>query len=126
MALTESTYFVPITFIPCSLGWKKVLDQISKCTYIISSSLHGIIVAEAFGVPARWLQIPGTETAKTQSSLKYDDYYISTGRNDVRPAASVEDAINEHGTATPAIEYGDGIGQVNLKAIQDSFPFQLF
>lgn len=65
--------------------WRKVIDQITKCRRIISTSLHGLIVAEAYGIPAVWLsdKIPHT---------KYQDYYLSTGR-EVLPANTLEEAL---------------------------------
>lgn len=48
-----------------------------------SSSLHGLIFAEAFGVPARWLHPPKqpglrSGSSQTQGWFKYVDYYTAT------------------------------------------------
>lgn len=67
---------------PTNPDWKKTLDKILSCEKIISSSLHGIIVAEAYGIPAVWSvhsnKIFGGE-------FKYHDYFEATGRKDIRP-----------------------------------------
>lgn len=55
--------------------WENVVDQIVQCECIISSSLHGIVVAEAYGVPAIWLR-----TLSGEGFIKYMDYYTGTGR----------------------------------------------
>ncbi len=65
--------------------WQRVVDEILACELIISSSLHGIIVAEAYGIPAVWL-------TPCNGMFKYHDYYLSTGRQG-HPAASVEEAL---------------------------------
>ncbi len=53
--------------------YKKFVQEIKSCELIISSSLHGIIFAEAYDVPAVLLR-PNCDM------LKYFDYYYSTGR----------------------------------------------
>ncbi|WDH79453.1 polysaccharide pyruvyl transferase family protein [Microbacterium esteraromaticum] len=39
---------------------RKVCRQISGCSAIISTSLHGLIVADSYGVPAAWSMLPPT------------------------------------------------------------------
>jgi pyruvyltransferase len=52
----------------------EVVRAIASASLVVSSSLHGIIVAEAYGVPA----VP--VRASRESLLKYHDYYEGTGR----------------------------------------------
>lgn len=49
---------------------KEFIDAVCSCTRIVSSSLHGLIVADAYGVPNSWLGY-GDE-------FKYRDYYSTT------------------------------------------------
>jgi len=58
---------------------KEMISILSRCTTVLSSSLHGIIVAESLGIPAWWLQVQGSPVEKTESD-KYEDYYEGTGR----------------------------------------------
>ncbi|WP_404362233.1 polysaccharide pyruvyl transferase family protein [Marinobacter sp.] len=54
---------------------KDVINDIAKCSVIISSSLHGLIVGHSFCLPCVWLRlgnIPGTD-------FKYQDYFASVG-----------------------------------------------
>lgn len=53
--------------------YQKFVKEIKMCKLIVSSSLHGIIFSEAYGVPAVLLK-PNCDL------LKYYDYYYSTGR----------------------------------------------
>lgn len=50
--------------------------QITSCRYIISSSLHGIITAHAYGIPAAWMTFTGR--LKGDNS-KFLDHYRAMG-----------------------------------------------
>lgn len=51
-----------------------VCKAIAACDHVFASSLHGLIVADAYGVPNTWLDPVG------QSRLKYLDYAAAVGR----------------------------------------------
>lgn len=68
--------------------WKKTIDEIYNSKLIISSSLHGIILAEAYGIPAILL-----DDVVKGDRFKYNDYYYSTGRTVYPVASSVEEAL---------------------------------
>lgn len=53
-----------------------VLDQFLECESILSSSLHGIIIADAYGIPSGWLD---SSTPKGLN-FKYYDYFLSVGK----------------------------------------------
>ncbi len=57
--------------------WRSVVDMIAQCHAVISSSLHGIIVAEAFGVTTGWTR---ASDRLIGGSFKFRDYYMSTDR----------------------------------------------
>lgn len=59
-----------------------VLDQIDGCAAVCSSSLHGIVAAEAYGVPAIWVE-PGRSIVG--GSFKFRDYFLGTGRRPPEP-----------------------------------------
>jgi len=66
-----------ILMIDVQAPWPRVVDNIRKCRAIVSSSLHGLIVAEAYGIPATWSsagdRVPG-------GTFKFHDYYLGTHR----------------------------------------------
>ncbi len=53
-----------------------VINQIARCKYILSSSLHGLIFADGLGIPN--LHILGELTLRG-GNFKFEDYYSSFG-----------------------------------------------
>ncbi len=51
---------------------EEVLQQISRCDVVLSSSLHGLIVADSFGVPNQWVEF---SDAILGDRFKFHDYY---------------------------------------------------
>lgn len=92
--------------------WDVVIEKILNSQFVISSSLHGIIVAEAYGIPARWLRI-----SEHEPLLKYQDYYLGTGRKNFKYATSVKEALKMGGEA-PFI--------CDLQKLYKSFPFEFW
>lgn len=68
--------------------WKEFVDRIVNSELVISSSLHGIIIAEAYGIPAIMLK-----NNKISNITKYKDWYGSTERENFPIAESVEEAL---------------------------------
>lgn len=52
---------------------EEVVKQITSSEYVLSTSLHGIIVAHAYGIPALWVKYGYIETDGT----KFYDYFSS-------------------------------------------------
>lgn len=94
---------------------KDVCHQIASCAAVFSSSLHGLIMADAYGLPNRWID-PGGE-----SWLKYHDYAASIGRTDMSFPLTVDEASE---AAFTDITYQDGISAAR-DALLDTFPNHL-
>jgi pyruvyltransferase len=89
--------------------WDEIMDKIVDSKFVISSTLHGIVVAESFGIPARMLRITEKEPL-----FKYQDYYLGTGRPNFRFATSIQEAL--------ALG-GEKPFQCDLKKLIDCFPY---
>ena len=59
-----------------------VIGQISACHAVISSSLHGLIVADSFGIPNGWIKLSDRVIG---NNFKFKDYYSVFGIDDVQP-----------------------------------------
>ncbi len=57
-------------------------DRILECKKVISSSLHGVIVAQAYGIPAIWVQFSDKLSG---DNVKYEDYFLSVGIQPYQP-----------------------------------------
>jgi hypothetical protein len=68
-----------------------VINFIRSKDIIISSSLHGIIVAEMLGKKTKWIMYSGS--LKSESKFKYLEYYNSTNRYDINPASNIKEAL---------------------------------
>lgn len=95
-----------------TLHWVEIVKKMMQSRLVISSSLHGIIVAESFGVPARLLKMTWIEPL-----LKYQDYYESTGRPNFRYATSVQEALQMG---------GEEHGYIDTKPLLEAFPWDYF
>lgn len=74
---------------PFTSDYKGLINTICSSNLVISSSLHGIILAESYGIPAVMLK-----NSSASNILKYKDYYESTGRNDFVIVDNIQDAFN--------------------------------
>ncbi len=90
--------------------WEEIIMKILDSKFVISSSLHGIIVAEAFGIPAQLLRI-----SEKEPWFKFYDYYLGTQRSSFRWATSIEEAL-EMGGEPPY--------SCNLEKLFNAFPFE--
>jgi pyruvyltransferase len=54
----------------------EVAKEITKCRSIVSTSLHGIIAAHAYGIPAGWLHYSNKLKG---NNIKFRDYFASVG-----------------------------------------------
>ena len=97
-------------------GVKQVIDDIKSCDRIASSSLHGIIAADAYGIPSIWIEL----SDKVQGDgFKFRDYYLSVNRPIQKPVQITAD------TTIQQIDEGfkDYKIDIDLDRLLESCPF---
>lgn len=93
-------------------GWNVVIDHIIRSKFIVASSLHGLVIAEAYGIPARYVRLSPSEDI-----FKYQDYYYGTGRENFTFATSVKEALEMGGMPPPIFDH---------QRLLDAFPWDLW
>lgn len=69
-----------VVFIDIFLPTREFVAQVAKCDFILSSALHGLICADALGIPNKWLVISGNVEG---NGYKFRDYYSVFDKSDV-------------------------------------------
>ncbi|WP_319519532.1 polysaccharide pyruvyl transferase family protein [uncultured Martelella sp.] len=85
--LNDDTYPKGVEVLSPLLPWNRCIKEITSSEFVLASSLHAIVIAEAYGIPARYLRI-----SEVESLFKYEDYVLGTGRKSLEFATSVEEA----------------------------------
>lgn len=92
-------------------SWEVVVADILRHKRILASSLHGLVVAETFGIPAVYVRLTEHEPL-----LKYQDYYGGTGRN-----LTYETSLNDGLDAVAPTFAG-----FNPSPLVDAFPYDIW
>jgi hypothetical protein len=91
------------------------LNEMSECAAIASSSLHGLIFAEALAIPNVWITI-GDQIAGGR--FKFEDWFTTTARPQVDPV--------QVGAGTTCRQLVDRAelrdSKIDVRALKESFP----
>jgi len=99
-------------------SWQSMVQKMLQCKFVISSSLHGVILAEAFGIPAGWL-IQGSRVG----TFKFKDYFSSFGTGRTWNAStSLADALQAGPPPILPLE----VREAYADRIMKTFPYHLF
>lgn len=98
--------------------WTDVIDEILSCEYIVSESLHGLIVAETYGIPNLWCNI-----TLNKYNVKFHDYFQSIGVDRKNPfhikgGVVVEDLLE-------ALQYYKKGEKIDVEKLMSVCPFKL-
>ncbi|MDB4754063.1 polysaccharide pyruvyl transferase family protein [Akkermansiaceae bacterium] len=94
----------------------EVVRKIAECSHIVSSSLHGLIVADSLGIPARGL---GISNKVLGEGFKFRDYHSCFGEDPEMIAFTGKETVDELVNSTRLAE-PDRVEEVK-SSIQDSF-----
>lgn len=69
-------------------SWQNVIDEICCCKTILSSSLHGLIISDAYSIPNQWITFSDNLIG---GHFKFQDYFSAVGRKIDQPMKIVSD-----------------------------------
>ena len=79
---------------------------------VLASSLHALVIAEAYGIPARYVRL-----SESEALFKYRDYYQGTGRCEFKFATNLEQGLEMGGAPPPVFD---------PQRLIDAFPIDLW
>jgi predicted GH43/DUF377 family glycosyl hydrolase len=94
----ENTRYLP-NILSADCDFLDIIQDIINAQLVISSSLHGIILAECLGISACWLKSPSGE-----DQLKFRDYYYGTNRYDIKCFDTIDDALKSKPMPLPVFK----------------------
>lgn len=97
---THYDYFIKIAtkqdpnlcVINLTQGIESVIDQINRCEFTFTTSLHGLIVSHAYGIPSIWASIHGHDLYG--DNIKFLDYFSSVEMDPYIPLVIPTEYIN--------------------------------
>ena len=89
------------------------------CDFILSTSLHGVIIADTYSVPNIWCEFT---YRVEENGLKFRDYYLSVGKEFTEPVLKVDHYIS----INSLLEYKKvwTANRIDLNAILSACPFR--
>jgi pyruvyltransferase len=101
-------------------GWKDIVDKALSCETILSGSLHGLIISEAYKIPNLWIEFGEPLIG---GHFKFHDFFFSIGRDR-------ETSFVINGTELPIVDIQNELksrqpGIINLQPLIDSAPFPI-
>lgn len=100
-----------------------VVNEIGSASCCISTSLHGVIVAHAYGVPWVWLNI--AERDLKGGSFKFEDFFSVLDRDAVRATTIAPDEIAVSSILAMAGLASLPKNKFSFDDLNDSFPAHL-
>ncbi|EEC47341.1 predicted protein [Phaeodactylum tricornutum CCAP 1055/1] len=101
-------------------SWQSMIKKMLRCKFIISSSLHGVILSESFGIPVRWLS-----RNNRVAPFKFHDYFESFGYRNATEIGSVS-TVEEGVAMGPPAVLTEAVRQEQVSRILQTFPYALF
>jgi len=76
-------------------SFERFIDIVCSCELIISSSLHGLIISDAYGIPNVWVEFSEGKV----ENFKFEDYFLSVERSlenlpiKITPSSSINELM---------------------------------
>lgn len=98
-------------------NWRSFIDYINSCDIILSSSLHGIIIADSYRIPNVWIELFEGESKR----FPFRDYFMSVNKDIQEPHI-----IDSRNSFHAACEFAPlwKAPQIDVRPLLDSCPFK--
>ena len=106
------------TVINVFAGVQNVLDKIASCKAIVSSSLHGLIIADSLNIPNGWIKLSDSIIG---NDFKFRDYYSIFGIDNATPIPFGDNDTVDTVVDRLANYRRDGIDRIKSE-LRNSFP----
>ncbi len=100
--------------------WHDVIDQVCECESILSSSLHGLIIAEAYHVPNVWIEFGKPLIG---GHFKFHDFFMSIHRDREKPITIHTEEIPLDAIKKEISRWEQGV--IDLRPLLNACPFHL-
>lgn len=98
--------------------WLDFIDQINQCEMIASTSLHGLIMSEAYSIPNIWIKLRGSELS---DDFKFHDFFLSLGYD--REPMMINYEITSESLRNEGCKWKKG--SLDMQPLVDACPFEL-
>jgi hypothetical protein len=110
-----------VTLIDVRKSPKEVCEEISACDVVFSSSLHGLVVADSYGIPNYWFE---SSSLHEYSRFKFLDYGVSVGRSLVSPMSLHDISSVAKRSVGSELPYKCHLDK-SREAVKSTFPYEL-
>jgi pyruvyltransferase len=66
----------------CGQDFKRLISEMLSCEFIVTSSLHGLIIAHSYNIPVLWVKY---SVELEGGRFKFDDYLLSVNKQKINP-----------------------------------------
>ncbi|CAM3283775.1 polysaccharide pyruvyl transferase family protein [Paracoccus nototheniae] len=101
------------------------LDEMLDCERIVSSSLHGVIIAQAYGIPACLATVTTSASQIHGDGIKFDDYFRSIGHDAAPEALDLSKLLRIAHDSIPRDQFLLARTPIDLPALLDAAPFEI-
>lgn len=99
-------------------NWTDIIDKIANSEFVISESLHGLIVAETYGIPNVWVEFKDHSEGW---DFKFQDYFMSIGKQ--KTIIKLQKELNTARIIEEIKEWKKGT--INYQKMLSCFPFNI-
>lgn len=99
--------------------WKTIVNEMLSCELIFSSSLHGIIISDSYGIPNIWCKFSNNIYG---GDFKYHDYLLSVKR-DVKDAFFLNEYVGVDSLYLMKKDYCKP--DININTLLNVCPFKI-